>query len=166
MLGGHLDTAGQRSDTFNGNTVYTLRSDYQFLESQQSGYLRILTFKPQTNQIKVETFSPVLASPKDYLTDTGNDFTLSYDMSGGGFQQIGTDQTILSGNGTANVEWAGLDPAKAYEWYATISDGIKTTTAGTRSFTTQQAANQAPVITEGDSTSVTMSEDGVPTALA
>ena len=163
MLGGHLDSAGHRIETINGHTVDILRSDYQTFESQQSGYLRIMTFKPQANEIRVQTFSPVLTSPKDYLTDTGNDFTIPYNMSGSAFQQIGTDQTIISGNGVASVEWASLNSAKAYEWYATISDSIKTTTVDTRSFTTQQAANQPPVITEGASVGVTMSEDGMPT---
>ncbi len=48
MLGGHLDVAGQRSDTYLGNTVYTLRSDYQNVDGQQSGYLRLMRFSPAT----------------------------------------------------------------------------------------------------------------------
>ena len=46
------------------------------------------------------------------------------------------------------------------------SDGNKSTTGSTWSFTTEAAANQPPVITEGASTSVTMSEDGSPTAFS
>ena len=34
MLGGHLDVARRRADTFNGHTVYSLRSDYQFVDTQ------------------------------------------------------------------------------------------------------------------------------------
>ena len=58
MLGGHLDTTGQRSDTYNGNTVYSLRSDYQFVDSKQSGYLRVMRFSPADNRIYVTTYSP------------------------------------------------------------------------------------------------------------
>ena len=41
----------------------------------------------------------------------------------------------MSGNGTASVVWSGLDPVKEYEWYVTISDGVKSTTGNTTSFT-------------------------------
>ena len=48
MLGGHLDTTGQRQEVgTNGNVVYALRSDYQIVDSQQSGYLRIMRFSPR-----------------------------------------------------------------------------------------------------------------------
>jgi fibronectin type 3 domain-containing protein len=161
MLGGHLDTAGRGTETgTSGNLVYTLRSDYQSLNGGQSGYLRIMTFKPSLNQIQVETYSPTLGT----LSGSDNNFTLDYTMAPAGFVQIGTDQAVLSGAGTATVNWAGLDPTKQYEWYATVDDSIRTTDLDTRSFTTAAAVNFPPEITEGSSTLVTMDEDGSPIA--
>jgi thymidylate kinase len=57
ILGGHLDIAARRLDTFGGNTIYTLRSDYQFVNNHQSGYLRILRFNPARNTIRLHTYS-------------------------------------------------------------------------------------------------------------
>ena len=163
MMGGHLDGSLQRFDDYLGHRVYSLRSDYQFVNSQQSGYLRILTFRPQTDQIFVETYSPTRL---ESLTDGANQFTLNYDLAGYSFQQIGTDQIVTSGNGTASVSWAGLDPTTEYEWYAVVDDFIQNTTLPTRSFTTGGAANLAPVISEGASTTISMSEDSSPTAFS
>ncbi|MBK7452258.1 MAG: InlB B-repeat-containing protein [Anaerolineales bacterium] len=62
-------------------------------------------------------------------------------MGGSGYVQIGSDQTVISGNGTASVSWTGLDAAKNYEWYAEITDTLKTATPPSRSFTTASATN-------------------------
>jgi hypothetical protein len=52
IMGGHLDVAGRRTDIFHGSTVYTLRSDYQNVDDQQSGYLRIMRFsRPATRSM-------------------------------------------------------------------------------------------------------------------
>ena len=58
MLGGHLDETGQNSFVYEGRTVYALRSDYQFIDNQQSGYLRIMRFSPADDMIYVTTYSP------------------------------------------------------------------------------------------------------------
>lgn len=158
MLGGHLTTAGRtfQSGT-NGNRVDFLRSDYQ---DANDGYLRIMNFRPRSNEIFVETYSPWTLGA---LTDGENQFTLTYPMTGSDYVQVGTDQTILYGNGTANVSWEGLDPAKEYEWYAVVTDDVENATLTARSFTTGSTGNNAPVITESDPRAVTMSEDGSPT---
>ena len=76
MLGGHLDVAGQRSDTYLGNTVYTLRSDYQNVDSQQSGYLRIMRFSPSDDMIYVRTYSPTQNKDYDKSDAAQNNFNL------------------------------------------------------------------------------------------
>ena len=78
MMGGHLDVAARRRDTDRGHTVYTLRSDYQFVDTWQSGYLRLLRFSPAKNRIYVRTYSPV--TRKYYPDRTDNNFSLFYDM--------------------------------------------------------------------------------------
>ena len=81
IMGGHLDVAARRSDTAHGHTVYTLRSDYQFVDTWQSGYLRLLRFSPANNRIYVSTYSPTKGA---YYPDrTENNFSLPYDMREG-----------------------------------------------------------------------------------
>ncbi|MFK7772856.1 MAG: T9SS type A sorting domain-containing protein [Saprospiraceae bacterium] len=63
MLGGHIATEGERDDVgTNGNTIYTLLSDYQNQDpiggEGGNGWLRIMEFSPGTNTITVSTYSP------------------------------------------------------------------------------------------------------------
>ena len=63
MLGGHIATEGERDDVGpNGNTIYTLLSDYQNQDPPGgeggNGWLRIMEFSPGTNTITVSTYSP------------------------------------------------------------------------------------------------------------
>ncbi len=80
ILGGHVSSESRRSDTFNGNTVHTLLSDYQGRTNGGDGWLRILEFQPANNLISVRTYSPTLNA---FETDSGSQFTLPYDMNGG-----------------------------------------------------------------------------------
>jgi hypothetical protein len=80
MLCGHAGHAGvqpRREDTFDGSTIHTLLSNYQRNETCPlrcgNGWLRILTFSPQNDEIRVETYSPWL---DDYKTAFHHDFTL------------------------------------------------------------------------------------------
>ena len=86
MVGGHWDVAARRSDTYRGNTVYTLRSDYQFQENFKSGYLRILRFSPVRNRIYVSTYSPT--QQKYHPDRRENSYSLIYDMGGSGLPGI------------------------------------------------------------------------------
>ena len=145
MLGGHWDVAGRRTDAYNGNTVYTLRSDYQSVDSQQSGYLRIMRFSPTDSMIHVSTYSPTQAKEYPAATPDPNKFDLAYTMSGTAFQQIGAPQSVASG-GKATVNWPGLAEGTEYEWYVTVSDGHATTTGPVWSFITATPGNHAPVL--------------------
>jgi calcineurin-like phosphoesterase family protein len=87
LLGGHWDVAARRSDTYQGSTIHTLRSDYQFQEDFKSGYLRILRFSPVRNRIYVSTYSPT--QKKFHPDRRGNSFSLIYDMGGAGSLGIG-----------------------------------------------------------------------------
>ena len=165
MMGGHLDVAARRTDTFNGNTVYTLRSDYQSVDSQQSGYLRIMRFSPSDDMIYVRTYSPTQNKDYDKSDAAQSNFNLSYAMDGTGFSVIGTANGVTSGS-TASVSWSGLNPGAQYEWFVIASDGTHQTSSDTWNFTTAAAGNTPPEITEGASTNVTMSEDSSPTAFS
>jgi hypothetical protein len=140
MLAGHLDQASRRSDTFNGHTIHTLKSDYQTRPNGGDGWLRIMTFSPANNTIQVQTWSPTLNqfinNHADNVAGTAqNEFTLSYDMAGGSpFVALGSD-TRPSG-GTACVAWPGRQPGRQYEWSVAVGDGTATTTGPRYTFTT------------------------------
>ncbi|MCC6271144.1 MAG: putative Ig domain-containing protein, partial [Microbacteriaceae bacterium] len=143
MLGGHVPSPaeGQRSDTFNGNTVYSLMSDYQGRANGGNGWLRIITISPTNNNIQVKTYSPWL---NQFETDADSQFSLPANLVNS-FQLIGTD-TVPSG-GTASVTWPSLNNSTEYEWYAVVSDGSASATSSTWSFTTEAPANIPPTIT-------------------
>src|SRR5690606_26485841 len=69
---------------------------------------------------------------------------------------------------TGLIEWTPADGVTSANVAVEVSDGGEDgAAAATQSWTINvTAVNDAPVITEGDSTSVTMSEDGAPTAFA
>ncbi|HET9251679.1 MAG TPA: LamG-like jellyroll fold domain-containing protein [Candidatus Eisenbacteria bacterium] len=136
MLCGHVPGEGRRSDTFNGNTVTTLMSDYQGRTNGGNGWLRILTFSPANNVIHVETYSPWL---DQFETDADSRFDVPYEMSATEpFAMIGS---VPSASGAASLIWPGLVAATPYEWRVTVSDGLVTTTGPTWRFTTQTAPN-------------------------
>ncbi|MBK7319521.1 LamG-like jellyroll fold domain-containing protein [Candidatus Villigracilis affinis] len=143
MLGGHVPSPaeGQRSDTFNGHTVYSLMSDYQGRTAGGNGWLRIITISPSSNNIQVKTYSPWL---NQFEADADSQFNLTADLVNS-YQLIGTD-TVPSG-GTASVTWPNLNNNTEYEWYAVVSDGIASTTGPTWSTTTEEPANVPPTIT-------------------
>jgi hypothetical protein len=58
MLSGHVTPEeGQRKDTFEGRTVWSLMSDYQGRTNGGNGWLRIYTFSPSENMIHARTFA-------------------------------------------------------------------------------------------------------------
>lgn len=79
VLSGHIPGVG-RLDTYEGRMVYQLLSDYQADPLGGGGYLRIMTFDPQKDMIRVSTYSPYL---DQYMEDENNKFDLAFDMTGG-----------------------------------------------------------------------------------
>jgi hypothetical protein len=77
MLCGHVSAEERRTDTFDGNSIHSLLADYQMDEKGGNGWLRILEFSPDNNEIHVKTYSPYF---KIYQTDTDSEFTLRYEM--------------------------------------------------------------------------------------
>jgi hypothetical protein len=135
MLCGHVSPPeGRRSDTFNGNTVNTLLSDYQSRTNGGDGWLRIMEFSPANNVIRVRTYSPWL-NQFEADADSSSQFTLTYPMSSAApFQVIGS--TNVASGSHATMTWSGLAPNTQYEWYVVASDGGATTTGPVWRFTT------------------------------
>ena len=78
MLCGHWTGEVYRSDTFAGNTVYTVMADYQDRKNGGDGWLRIMRFSPVDRKIDFSTYSPTLGKSE---MDGDSKFTLDYDMS-------------------------------------------------------------------------------------
>ena len=78
MLCGHNLGEARRTDTYDNSTVYTLLANFQGYPHGGEGYLRILEFCPEANQIHVRTFSPYLQRE---LTDESSAFNLLYIMT-------------------------------------------------------------------------------------
>ena len=120
MLSGHVPGEGQRVDVFNGNTVHTLLSDYQGRANGGDGWLRILEFSPNNNQIRVRTYSPTL---DQYETDADSEFTLDHTMNPGDpFEPLGT-MVLDNGATQAVLPWNELNPGAEYEWCVAATDG-------------------------------------------
>lgn len=127
MVCGHSDHAeeGRRTDVYNGNTIYTLLSDYQDRTNGGDGWLRLMEFSPDGNQINVKTYSPTL---NQYETDASSQFTLSYAMSSipPSITQHPSSQTIATGQtATLNVVASGTLPY-SYQWQrnqSNLADG-------------------------------------------
>jgi hypothetical protein len=124
MLCGHVPGEGRRMDTFNGHSIHTVLSDYQGRTNGGDGWMRILTFSPSNNVIHVRTCSPVV---NQFETDPDSQFDLPYYMQNGGgaYTAIATLNGVHSGT-SVTADWSGLLPSTDYEWFAVVTDGVRT----------------------------------------
>ena len=149
MLCGHVNGEGAREDVYNGNTVRTLVSDYQFRPNGGDGFLRLLRFSPAANTVRVFSYSPWIG---EYETDADSQFQFPYPMQppASAYTPIATN-TVPSAS-TASCVWPGLSPGAAYEWYVTVSNGSQTITSPVWRFATVPVnppwTNLAPILNE------------------
>lgn len=141
LLSGHVAGEGSRTDVFNGHTVQTLVSDYQYYENGGNGLMRLMQFSPSNSVIRVTTYSPWL---NEYQTDSDSQFTVPYAMpptvaaSDTNFTALGTNFNVASSS-TAGLLWPELLPNHTYEWYVTVTDSSNRTVTGPLwRFTTRQ----------------------------
>jgi len=143
LLGGHVCGAtgegeGSRTDTYNGNTVYTLISDYQCRSKGGHGLMRLMEFSPSNSVVVVQTYSPWTG---EYETDEDSEFFFPYTMppsapSGESFVELHTESGVAS-DALASFVWSELLPYHTYEWYVTVTDeASNTVTSPTWAFTT------------------------------
>ncbi len=141
VINGHFPGEAHRTDLNNCNQpVHQVAMDYQSRADGGDGWLRYFVFKPLQNQIAAFTYSPKLDA---FETDANSQFALDYDMNAANFLVIATATNVASGS-ESTATWPGLEAGAAYEWYATVSDGKKTTIGPIWSFTTA-APNATPV---------------------
>ncbi|UCF69019.1 MAG: metallophosphoesterase, partial [Acidobacteriota bacterium] len=77
MYGGHFTGARRRADLHQGHVIFSILADYQGWDLGGGAYLRIMTFVPEADEIRFETYSPWYDS---YDTTDANQFVLSYPM--------------------------------------------------------------------------------------
>lgn len=119
MLCGHVTGESRRTDVYNGDTTYTLLSDYQGRANGGGGWMRYMTFSPEFNTITVKTYSSMF---NQYETDTNSFFTLPrFLYPQNAYASIGFAD--VDSAGTACITVSGLLPDTEYDWYATIDDG-------------------------------------------
>lgn len=60
MIGGHVGDNGEgyRQDSYNGNSIKSFLCDYQSRAMGGNGMMRLYTFDPQEDKIKIRTLSP------------------------------------------------------------------------------------------------------------
>ncbi len=134
MLCGHVSGEGQRTDTYQGRTVWSILTDYQSRTAGGNGWLRLYEFSPANNVIRAKTYSPWLSQ---WETDADSQFDIPYTMSATNpFVVIGSSTSVPSGS-SASIVWTNLALGTAYEWYAVASDASLSTTGATNEFTTR-----------------------------
>ncbi len=145
MSGGHVvvgDAEAKRIDIYNGNTVYTILSNYQTRTNGGHGLLRIYEFDPVNNNIAVQTYSPYTNT---YETDSDSQFNLKVNLTStatntiDSFTLINELNDVPSGS-NVDVNWSSLEENADYEWYAEVSDGENKIIGPTWSFTTQSSS--------------------------
>src|SRR5206468_9317704 len=132
---GHVpDTVGEafRYDTYNGNKVYSVLSNYQGRENGGNGRLRIYEFDPSSNNVSVKTYSPYTDI---YETDANSQFNMSISLiknstliasadaatnsnpnAADTFHLIGELRDVKQGSNC--IKWKSLEENTNYEWYA------------------------------------------------
>lgn len=165
VLSGHYTGASllknELDDDGDGNTdrtVYQMLADYQGHADGGSGYLRLLHFDKESNQIYVNTYSPYLDKYNYYTNPGVDEFTMNLDLEpklkrvatdsiqvnhlrG---EAIGTPQNAASGT-EVTQPWAGLQSNGTYSWYAVAQDEFGgRTVSDVWTFTTDEGDLAAP----------------------
>lgn len=144
MLCGHIHGEGQRADVFEGRTVRTFLQDYQDRADGEGGggsWLRYYTFSPTAGTVSAKTYR---TTADQFETDADSQFSFSYDMSSAApWTELGT-VSVPVGSPSVQVVWNGIEPGVAYEWYASVSNGVSAVGSVVRSFT---AGDPLPVVT-------------------
>jgi len=144
MVCGHVGGEGQRSDVYEGRTVYSILTDYQSRTNGGNGWMRYYTFSPSHNVIRAFTYSPWLDK---YETDADSQFTLPYNMNlndatNTSFTTIATN--LVAAGGVVECLWPKVASGSNYEWYVEVRDeGGNTATSATWHFSTLNAAPAA-----------------------
>lgn len=133
-----IDEIDDDGDGVTDRKVYQMLADYQAGPEGGQGYMRILLFDAETDQIKVKTYSPYMDDYNYYDEEEfpGTDeFSIGLELDAQkkrvatnyvevnvfGTKEIGKAEDVKSGE-TAAVTWDGLASDHEYAWYAVAED--------------------------------------------
>ncbi len=145
VLAGHyhnsqkvIDEIDDNNDGIADRTVYQLLANYQGGPEGGQGYIRLLNFNSETNEIDVQTYSPYLDKYNYYdpsIEPEKDEFKIPWDMTPQ-VKKVATDyvevnvytnnligkvENVPSGE-IASVLWNDLDPNGAYFWHVIAED--------------------------------------------
>jgi len=96
---GTADGEQRRSDTYSGNTVHSIISDYQ--DRTSYGFVRLYYFDPANNKVRARTYSTV-NSTYEADSDSSSQFTLTVNLAIPGSQAISQpEEPVFDGGGLA-----------------------------------------------------------------
>jgi len=142
VLSGHYTGANMLKNELDDNgdgtpdrTVYQMLADYQGHAEGGMGYLRLLHFDTEGDQIIVNTYSPYLDKYNYYTKPGIDEFTIDLDLepklkrvATDSIQvnhlmgaAIGTPQKAASG-AEVSQNWEGLEANGTYSWYVVAED--------------------------------------------
>lgn len=145
VLAGHyhnsqkvIDEIDDNGDGITDRTVYQMLANYQGGPEGGQGFMRLLNFNTETNEIDVQTYSPYLDKYNYYdpSIEPGKDeFNIPWDTTPE-LKKVATDHVevnvytnkmidqvdeVPSGE-VATVIWDGLDPNGKYSWHVVATD--------------------------------------------
>jgi hypothetical protein len=147
MLCGHVTEAQRRADVFEGNRIYTVLSDYQNRALGGNGWLRIMTFDPESDSIDVKTYSPWL---DQFDTGAAHQFVLDYEMDGPAPYQVVRRMPNVASGSTVCAPWPGKRSGERYAWTVDVADDEGSTTGPVWSFASDGACVVGGDCADGD----------------
>ena len=141
VIAGHYTGSALRTDAIDDDgdgiadrQVHQMLNDYQGITDGGLGYMKLFHFDTDTDQIYVNTYSPML-DDYNYYDPSKDEWTLAFDLdpqmkrvATDRFEVgIYTDEVIGSAGQAASGEtvqstWSGLEGSKTYHWYAVAED--------------------------------------------
>jgi hypothetical protein len=116
-----------------GLEVFQLVTDYQTRTDGGDGRLRMMTFDPSNDEIRVHTYSPYT---RTFDTDADSQFALPIEMVP--FAEVGRVFNLKDGQKAA-LTVSDLDRNTEYEWYATATSEGRTVIGPRQTFTSGSA---------------------------
>lgn len=134
VLCGHVCEAA-RSLAVNsfGHEVMQILSDYQCRPNGGDGWLRVMTFAPNEDNVYVRTYSPTL---DQYLTEPEHDFAFSLQMNPYLKFHLLAEYGEVSSGDTVEFTWSELMPCTPHDWYVVVEDAAHSLASETWSFMT------------------------------
>ena len=140
---GGRELGEKRSIVANNEVFYhAISARYSDRPNGGDGWLRLLTFSPLEKRIHVQTYSP---TRNEFEVDSSSDFSIGWNPPQALSAPLALPTQETSGSAVI-YPWSETAPGRRYQWFATTSDGLNTSTTGTREFVTTVPAGATPPV--------------------